>query len=210
MNILKRILKTNYLENKARENFKIDQDLILLNIISSIVAVFGLKTNSVYIIIGSMLISPFFNPIISSMVFLVSKNFKDYFKSLKTLLILLLSSVLVSLFFWFLLNFFGQLQNFNYLPPNISLIDTFIVAVLMGVVGTLLWIWPDATNAGVGISIAISLVPPIANFTAGIVTNQYPIALNHLFILALNLLGIFIGAFFVLKIYFNGEHKEKI
>ncbi|MFA6813977.1 MAG: DUF389 domain-containing protein [Candidatus Pacebacteria bacterium] len=210
MNILKKILKTNFLEKKARENFKIDQDLILLNIISSIVAVFGLKINSVYILIGSMLISPFFDPIISSMVFFVSKNYKDYFKSLKTLLVLLLTSVLTSLIFWFLLNSFSQLENFNYLLPNISLFDTFIVAVLMGVVGTLLWIWPDASSAGVGISIAISLVPPIVNFTAGIVTNQYSVALEHLLILALNILGIFMGAFIVLKIYFNGEHKEKI
>jgi len=210
MNIFKKIIKTNFLENRARENFKIDQDLILLNIISSIVAVFGLKVDSVYILIGSMLISPFFDPIISSMVFLVSKNYRDYYKSLKTLLILLLSSILTSLVFWFLLNSLGQLENFNYLLPSISFIDTFIVAILMGVVGTLLWIWPDASNAGVGISIAISLIPPIANFTAGIVMNQYPVALEHLSILALNLLGIFIGAFFVLKAYFNGEHKEKI
>jgi uncharacterized hydrophobic protein (TIGR00271 family) len=210
MNIFKKIIKTNFLEEKAKDNFKIEQDFILLNIISAIVAVFGLKINSPYILIGSMLISPFFDPIISSMVFFVSNNFRDFLQSLKTLLILLLSAVFSSLALWFLLNVAGQLENFNYLLPNISFFDTFIVALLMGVVGTLLWIWPESANAGVGISIAISLVPPIANFTAGIVMNQYSLALQHLSILALNLLGIFLGAFIILKVYFNGEHKEKI
>lgn len=210
MNIFTKIIKTNFLEDKAKENFQIDQDLILLNIISSFVAVFGLKINSVYILIGSMLISPFFDPIISSMVFFVSNNFKDLFQSLKTLLILLLTAIISSLALWFLLNLFGELDTFNYLLPNITLVDTFIVALLMGIVGTLLWIWPNVSNAGVGISIAISLVPPIANFTAGLVMNQYSLALQHLSILALNLLGIFLGAFIILKVYFNGEHKEKI
>lgn len=210
MGKIKKIIKTRFLEEKAKQEVKIEQDLILLSIISSLIAVFGVKMNNIYILIGSMLVSPLFDPIISSAVFFVSKNYQSWLKSLKSLIIALAISILTSLIFWFVLKVFNQLGTFNYLLPNITLFDTFGVAVLMGVVGTLLWIWPKTSNTGVGISIAISLVPPLANLTAGLIIGQYSIALEHSLVLVLNLLGILIGSVFTLKIYFQRNHKNKI
>jgi uncharacterized hydrophobic protein (TIGR00271 family) len=210
MSKIKNIIKIHFLEKKAKQKIKLDQDLILLSIISSLIAVFGVKLNNIYILIGSMLISPLFNPVISSAVFLVSKNYKAWLKSLKSLLISLTISILSSLIFWFLLKFSNQLETFDYLLPNITLLDTFGVAVLMGVVGTLLWIWPKIPNTSAGVSISISLVPPIASLAAGLVFNQYDIAIKHSLVLLLNLLGILIGSILTLKFYFQRNHKDKI
>ncbi len=210
MSEIKKIIKIHFLEKKAKKEIKLDQDLILLSVISSLIAVFGVKTNSIYVLIGSMLISPLFNPIISSAVFLVSKNYQAWLKSLKSLLISLTISVLSSLTFWFFLKFFNQLQAFNYLLPNLTLFDTFGVAVLMGLVGTLLWVWPKVPNTSAGISIAISLVPPIANLTAGLVLNQYDLATKHSLVLLTNLLGILIGSILTLMLYFQGDRKHRI
>lgn len=202
--------KISVLEKKAKQESKLDQDLIILTIIASLLAVYGIKMNSPYVLIGSMLVSPLFDPVISTVVFYFEKNIDSLKKSIKSLLVALLISISVSLIFWLLLFITGQLDNFQHASTIVNVADTTGVAILMGIVGTLLWIWPKTSNTSAGVAIAISLVPPIANFTGGVVLGNYQSAFTYLSILLLNLLGIIIGISITLKIYMNGKYKTRL
>lgn len=198
------------LENKARFEAKFNQELILLTIFASLLAVLGLKMNSPYVLIGAMLVSPIFDPLISAVVFLVSKNKHSLVTATKSLFIAILLSIFTSMVFWFLLNITNQLETFQYLQISFSLFDILAVSVLMGVVGMLLWIWPKSSNTSAGVAIAISLVPPIANFSAGLVLGDLNNSMNYFIILVLNLLGIFLGALLILVIYSSGRFQNKL
>ena len=203
--------KLNELLKKARQEVKLDQDLVILTAASSILASYGVKQDNVYILIASMLISPLFNPIVSVVVFSKSLDIKGTLKSLKTLLVVLSLSVGISGIFWILLALIDPkpLSDLIVTNPNLSF-DTLILAIIMGFVGTLLWIWKDLTNTYAGVAVAISLVPPIAYFTFNLISWNLTHAFEYLKILGVNLAGIFIGALMVLILYSKGRYKTKL
>lgn len=199
-----------HLQKRAKEEIKLDQDLIILTIISSLLAVFGIKMNNTYILIGSMLVSPLFDPIISTVVFVITNKWKEFWSSLKSLGIVLSISILTSGISWVLFLKLGVIKTLNSLSTSFNMFDVLGVAILIGIVGTLFWIWPKSSNSSAGIAIAISLVPPIANMTLGLAAGDSAVSLNYLYILTLNLLGILLGSIIILKIYVRGRHKNKL
>ena len=190
-----------YLVDKARNESKLDQDLIILTVVASLLAVFGIKMNNAFIIIGSMLVSPLFDPLISTIVYITSKDLVGFRKAFRSLFIAISISFLVSFGFWTFLRIAGQLKDYVIIKPDPNIFDVLGVAILMGIVGALLWLWHRTSNTSAGVAIAISLVPPIAYFTAGMTTDNYTLALQYIIIFVLNLLGIFIGSSLTLLLY---------
>ena len=60
--------KLKDLSKRALDEIKPDEDLIILTIISVLIAGFAIYLNNIPLLIGSMLIGPFFDPILSIVV----------------------------------------------------------------------------------------------------------------------------------------------
>ncbi len=61
--------KLKDLTKRANEEIKADEDLIILTVISILIAGFAVYMDSIPLLIGSMLIGPFFDPILSIVVY---------------------------------------------------------------------------------------------------------------------------------------------
>jgi uncharacterized hydrophobic protein (TIGR00271 family) len=201
--------KLQHLKERALKEVRTDQDLIFLTVLSTLLAAFGVKIGNEYVIIGSMLISPLFDPILSILVPIFAEDGKSFWKSLKSLLIVLVLSFSVGLLFWAIVYFSGQYELVSSELFTIS-IDNFLIAIILGIVGMLLWIWPRIYNTGVGVAIAISLVPPIAYSTLYLVYGLYDLSLNYFLAFGVNLIGTLIGGAVVLFFYKRGNYKTKL
>lgn len=60
------------LKERAIEEIKLDADLILLSTLSGLIAAYGIKIDSIFVLIGAMLVAPFFDPIISVVVLMLT------------------------------------------------------------------------------------------------------------------------------------------
>lgn len=201
--------KLQHLKERALKEVRTDQDLIFLTVLSTLLAAFGVKIGNEYVIIGSMLISPLFDPILSILVPIFAEDGKSFWKSLKSLLIVLVLSFSVGLLFWAIVYFSGQYELVSSELFTIS-IDNFFIATILGIVGMLLWIWPRTYNTGAGVAIAISLVPPIAYSTLYLVYGLYDLSLNYFLAFGVNLIGTLIGGAVVLFFYKRGNYKTKL
>ena len=201
--------KLDELKDRALKELRTDQDLILLTIFSTLLAAFGVKIANEYVIIGSMLISPLFNPILSILVPIFAREKKSFWKSLKSLMIVLFLSFSVAILFWLIIYMIGGYEVVSTEIFKIS-IDNFIAAIILGMVGMLLWIWPKVYNTGAGVAIAISLVPPIAYSTMYLIYGYYGLSLNYFLAFLVNLFGTLIGGSVVLFFYKRGNHKTRL
>lgn len=201
--------KLQHLKERALKEVRTDQDLIFLTILSTLLAAFGVKIGNEYVIIGSMIISPLFDPILSILVPIFAEDGKSFWKSFKSLLIVLLLSFAIGIVFWAITLFIGQHQLIPSEIFTISL-DSFFIASILGIVGMLLWIWPRSYNTGAGVAIAISLVPPIAYSTQYLIYGYYDISLNYFLAFGVNLVGTLMGGAGVLFFYKRGRYKTKL
>ncbi len=181
---------------RAREEIKPDADIIILSIVSAILATFGIILKDNFILLASMLVSPFFDAIISFVVFVKVGDLNGIWKSVKTFLLIFAIGLITSTAFSALLSINHDLTDVSYLP-NIR-IEYFLVALTLGMVGMLLWMWPKMSNTSAGLAIAISLMPPLANVGRSIIllnSTKFFSSVGSFFI---NVIGIIIGAILVL------------
>ena len=201
--------KLEHLKERALQEVRTDQDLVYLTILSTLLALFGVKIENEYVIIGSMIISPLFDPILSILVPIFAEDGKSFWKSLNSLLIVLLLSFAIGILFWIVIFFIGRHELIPSEVFTISL-DNFFIATILGIVGMLLWIWPKTYNTGAGIAIAISLVPPIAYSTMYLVYGQFTLSLNYFLAFSVNLIGTLLGGALILFFYKRGNYKTKL
>lgn len=195
---------------RASEEIKPDEDLILLTVFSSIVGAFGIALNNPYLIIGTMLISPFFDPIISFGVFTIAEEWKKALNALLSLVIITGITIVVSTVSFFSFSFIiGQYSPYFELPTEF--LAYFLVAGCLGSVGALLWIWPRTSNTSAGISVAISLVPPLINAGRGVVEMDGELVKDSLISSGLNMLGITLGVVLVMGVRYRMlKIKDKV
>ena len=201
--------KKRLLERRAKEESKLDRDLITLTIIASLLAVFGIKTNNVYVTLGAMLVSPLFDPIISITVYYYTQNSKGLKQSLRSLLYVVSLAFIISGLAWEILFQLNDLQIYVYTSPSINIFDSLFIAILIGIVGSLMWIWPKTSNTTAGIAAAISLIPPITMSSGGIVLRDLGNSLQYFILFLINISGIFLGATGVFLVYFNQDKIRK-
>ena len=201
--------KKRLLERRAKEESKLDRDLITLTIIASLLAVFGIKTDNVYVTLGAMLVSPLFDPIISITVYYYTQNSKGLKQSLKSLFYVVSLAFITSGLAWEILFQLKDLHIYVYTSPSINIFDSLFIAILIGIVGSLMWIWPKTSNTTAGIAAAISLIPPITMSSGGIVLGDLRNSLQYFILFFINISGIFLGATGVFLVYFNQSKIRK-
>ncbi len=188
---------------RAREEIKTDEDLVVLSILGSLIATFGLKLDNQYILIGAMIVAPFFDPIVSIAVFAFAGKLKDLFKSILSLLTVIGFSLVASMCLWLLISLGSDISTVQNLTP--INVEYFYVAIILGGAGMFLWMWPKTTNTSAGISVAISLVPPLGALARSIIVSDLTGILQNLLMFATNVLGVIIGAMIVLLLRLKSE-----
>jgi uncharacterized hydrophobic protein (TIGR00271 family) len=198
--------KLKDLSKRALDEIKPDEDLIVLTIISVLIAGFAIYLNNIPLLIGSMLIGPFFDPILSIVVLGADK--KKEKRVLDAVLSLILISVIglaVGVFQFLFIRFFTEFTVLDVIP--LGFFESFIVALLLGAVGMFLWVWPKSSNTSAGVSIAIFLVPPLVNISIGLVYCDMVTILYYLSMFIVNVLGIIFGSYIVLQFLVKKNSK---
>lgn len=137
---------------------------IALLILSSIIITSGLLLNNVSVLIGGMLITPLLTPLL---VVALSITTSKYYLLKRTGKVLLKSFVFVFLTTFLVSLILGlpdnvqQQQQILESSPRIAFLYA-LVAISSGVAATLAWIRKEINSALPGVSIAVSLVPPLA------------------------------------------------
>lgn len=187
-----------YLVDRAISEIKPDDDLLILTIASAIVASLGVSMGNIAVIIGSMLIAPFFDPIISLVVLMTAGEMKHVLNALRSFFLITFTAILVSTAVFVILRLFGDIGDYS--VSNLLTIEYFAIAMVLGVVGILMWIWPTSSSTTAGISVAISLMPPLAFTAKEIVMLNWNGALSFFLLYLLNAIGIIVGGYLVVMI----------
>jgi len=179
-----------------------------LLILSSVVISAGLLLTNSAILIGGMLITPVLTPILLIALGVVASKPRVIKQTVK----LILKSIGLIFVVAFLASLiFGVPEDTEFFSSTL-LNDTiksaflyFLVAFASGIAATFAWIRKEVSNALPGISIAVSLVPPIA--LIGIWLAQMDIATARFFLMIFlfNLVGLIMSSMIVFSIL--GFHK---
>jgi uncharacterized hydrophobic protein (TIGR00271 family) len=149
-----------------RRNATLSQEFIVLLILATLIASFGLLANSAPVIIGAMILAPLMAPIISASMGLVRQDKKLLSTSLRTLLI----GTISALFFGFLSSRLLPLEGITQeikarMSPN--LVDL-LIAICSGIAAAYVNSKEKISQSLAGVAIAVALVPPLAVSGIGI------------------------------------------
>lgn len=149
-----------------RKNALLSQEFMVLLILATLIASFGLLSDSAPVIIGAMILAPLMAPIISASMGLVREDKKLLSASLRTLTI----GTIGALFFGFLSSLLlpiealtGEIQA--RMSPN--LIDL-LIAICSGIAAAYANSREKISQSLAGVAIAVALVPPLAVSGIGI------------------------------------------
>lgn len=162
----------------------------VLLLLANFIALFGLITNSVAVIIGAMLISPLMGPIISFGFAYITSETKLIRQSLttigKSLVYVILSAAVLS--------FISPLNELNEqilarTKPN--LYDLFI-AVFSGLAVSVSYLSKRANAVSIltGVAIATSIIPPLSVVGFGIGTGNWAVSVGSFLLFATNFAAI--------------------
>jgi uncharacterized hydrophobic protein (TIGR00271 family) len=184
-----------------------------LLILSAIIIAAGVLLANSAILIGGMLITPVLTPILLLALAIVTSNTEAVRRSslliLKSITIIFLISMIASLLF----GIPEDKEFFSVALLNDSIRAAFLyflVAFTSGIAATFAWIRKEISSLLPGISIAISLVPPIA--LVGIWLGQGDIFMARFFlvIFLFNLVGIIMSSMIVFSVLHFYKTNDKI
>jgi uncharacterized hydrophobic protein (TIGR00271 family) len=175
------------------KSLKVDTALMVL---AAILAAFAIYKNDNFVLIGSMIIAPFFDPLISFCIFLIEGKTQHLFKTLKVFIFLFIIGIVVAVLTFIVIQVFGGDITIAEYVPNFDF-SYFFVAIILGIGAGIFWVWPEASETATGMSVAISLIPPLVNSGRGLITNQPGVFTDSIVLFFLNTLGIIIGAILV-------------
>ena len=199
--------KLKELTKRAIEEIKPDQDLIILTIISVLIAGFAIYMENIPLLIGSMLIGPFFDPILSIVVLGASHKDKKVLHAIVSLLLMVVLGIGVGVIQFLVIRYFTDFTVLEIIP--FGFVESFLVAILLGAVGMFLWVWPKTSNTSAGVAIAIFLVPPLVNVSIGLVYCNLESIVYYSSMFLINTLGIIVGSFLVLSFLVRKNSKKK-
>jgi uncharacterized hydrophobic protein (TIGR00271 family) len=192
------------------EDSQPDSLYITLLILSSSVIASGLLLNNIAILIGGMLITPILTPVL-----LVALSFStSKFYLLRRTLSTLIKSFLFVFGTAFVISLILGLPDNAYQQPILeSSVRTavlyFFVAGISGVAATLAWARKEASSLLPGVSIAVSLVPPLASVGMWMSAGIWDKSQFFFIVFVLNIIGIIVGSMIVFTMlgFYKTENK---
>jgi uncharacterized hydrophobic protein (TIGR00271 family) len=182
----------------------------LMLLMAALIALLGLLTNSVAVVIGAMLISPLMGPIISSGLALTIGDLNLARKAFRTIAISVGLTILVTAFVTVLSPLKEPTAEIMArVRPNIY--DLFI-AVLSGIVGAVaLCTKRNYLITATGVAVATAVIPPLSVAGYGLGTGQLMLGAGGFFLFFTNFVAIVLTSdlvFFVMG--FRTSHVESI
>jgi uncharacterized hydrophobic protein (TIGR00271 family) len=182
----------------------------LLLLAAGLIALLGLLTNSVAVVIGAMLISPLMGPIISSGLALTIGDLPLARRAFRTIAISVGLTILVTAFFTLLSPLKEPTSEIlARVRPNIY--DLF-VAMLSGIVGAVaLCTKRNYLITATGVAVATAVIPPLSVAGYGLGTGQLMLGVGGFLLFFTNFVAIVLTSYLVFFIMgFRTSHVETI
>ncbi|MBI4993382.1 DUF389 domain-containing protein [Candidatus Wolfebacteria bacterium] len=189
------------------ENTVPDRDFYLLVIGAIILASCGILTDSIPVLIASMIVAPLAYPILSMALAIPARDGKLFLRSLFMLLISIALAIIVAGFFsLFAKSYFDVAERvFISFFPNVFF--DLMIAIVAGVIAAYGLIRVKVGEAMTGIGIAVSLMPPLVATGIGLFDPVNSLAFRAGSIFLLNVAGILAGSMITFLIF--GLYKER-
>lgn len=168
-------------------------DLYFMTLIATIIALIGLISDNVAVIIGAMLISPLLSPITSLSLNSILGRQRQINQSLIYIVELLASSILLAMVITFALSYFIDVEITKEIILRTEPQPTdILIAIILGMAGgiALLSALPEII---VGVAIAVALIPPATVSGLGLGINDIDIAFGAFRLLVDNVIGMIMG-----------------
>jgi len=191
-----------------REESKISQSFMVLLILATMIATFGLFINSSSVIIGAMLLAPLMQPIVSLSMGVLRQDSTLELNGAKTIAIGVFSVLLTAA----LIAMFTPIERLTSemagrLSPTI--LDLF-VAIVSGAAAAYAKSNEKILGSLAGVAIAVALVPPIAVAGIGLGWGDWHMFSSAFLLFITNLVGIVLAAAFVFAVLgFSPLHLAK-
>jgi uncharacterized hydrophobic protein (TIGR00271 family) len=189
------------------------QDFFFMVTLSIITATFGLLTNEVAVIIGSMLIAPMLYPILSLALGITISDPKlisrSFYTLLKAVLFAVFASALTSLLF---VNHFSILTS-EILARTQATLPNIIVAITAGFAGSFALVKPKLNETLPGIAISVALIPPLAVVGIGISKANWSVISGSLVLFLINTIGIIFASmitFSLMNFYVKRKKAQEV
>jgi uncharacterized hydrophobic protein (TIGR00271 family) len=175
-----------------RENSQLNSSYLVLMVISTVIATFGLFGNSSPVIIGAMILAPLMAPIISFSMGVLRQDEKLIKDSFKTILF----GLAIGYVFAVIITWLTPLNTMNEeilarIRPN--LLDLGIAAA-SGIAGAYAHAKKEIAKTLAGVAIAVALVPPLAVSGIGFGWGDWSVFWGALLLLGTNLAGMVLAA----------------
>jgi len=176
--------------------------------LSTLIVAFGLLTNNIILVIGGMLVTPLLSPVMAVALGIVIGDIKVTWRSIKVLFSSSLFAVLIA----FVLGIFSdvQIEKIELIKTMQPSVITFIVAIIAGLVASYAWAKPGLNDVLPGIAITVTLIPPLTALGLVASVNNWPIVVDLLNVLWLNLFGIILGGLVILALMDFYKARKKV
>ena len=169
------------------------KDIYIMILVATTVALVGLISNNVAVIIGAMLISPLMSPIASISLNSVLGRKQQINRSLFFAAQLITSSVFLAAILAFIASQFMPIQVTSEIQSRTEVSPILIiVAVMLGIAGGLAML-TSIPEIIVGVAIAVALVPPATVIGIGLGLGLMDVAFYSFLVLISNIIGMIIG-----------------
>uniref|UniRef100_A9A9S7 Hydrophobic protein (TIGR00341 family) n=1 Tax=Methanococcus maripaludis (strain C6 / ATCC BAA-1332) TaxID=444158 RepID=A9A9S7_METM6 len=156
--------------------------------LAAVVASIGIWLDDVALIIGSMIIAPFLSPMIS---FTFSVAVMDLAFAKKSLKNLLLGILTVFLFSFVIGTFLHVSPESPQIASRMNLgLQNIIIALSAGFVGTISMLIPEISSTVVGVMIAVALMPPLVAFGLMLGSGYYVESIPILILFIVNIISV--------------------
>jgi uncharacterized hydrophobic protein (TIGR00271 family) len=175
--------------NEIKENAKGDFDFFILNIFSGIIITLGLIVNSSAVIIGGMIISPMFWPILSLALGIIKANTKLVQTSVFTIMRVSALIFLISAVFG-LIAPNSVFEGNEFISRTSPTLFELLIALATGFAAAFIVTYPKIGAAFAGAAIAVALVPPISIIGISLAHSDFNAAAGAFILYISNLLAI--------------------
>ncbi|MBG0780811.1 MAG: TIGR00341 family protein [Bacteroidales bacterium] len=177
-----------------RDNAKLKSSYLVLMVLSTMLATFGLFANSSPVVIGAMILAPLMSPIISLSMGALRQDKSLIIQSAKTIL----TGMGIAMLFAVILTWVTPIQAAGHeilsrTRPNLLDLG---VAVISGIAGAYAHAREEVAKTLAGVAIAVALIPPLAVAAIGLAWLDWQIGLGALLLLVTNLAGIVLAGSF--------------
>lgn len=181
--------------SKLIDSATYDADFKVLLVGSILIASGAIFTDSIPVLIASMIIAPLAAPILALGLGIVRRDLRVTLRALGVLGISCIVAILVAAILT--ICFDENMIKDSYISFSGDRVIAFGIAVAAGIIGAYGMLSPKVASAVTGVAIAVSLMPPLVATSINTVVGNYDLAFDAGILFLLNVVGILIASIVV-------------